>query len=87
MNDRELLELAAKAFGVTLEFHQEMSGDFPAYPVEGGFREWNPLLRREDADDLAVAVGLRDSLPNDAMQFPDCRRTVVEYAAAIGAAL
>lgn len=51
-NGRELLELAAKAAGVDIEFH----GDMPW--LTSGKRPWNPLEDDGDAFRLAVALGL-----------------------------
>ena len=57
MSDRELLELAAKAVGVELDF--SIRGDFPPYYVNerGGHSSWNPLT--DDGDALRLAVKLR----------------------------
>ena len=52
MNDRELLELAAKAAGI--EWPQKISGFEMQYE---GRRAWNPLT--DDGDALRLAVGLR----------------------------
>lgn len=54
MNDRELLELAAKAAGISIDY---WAGDCPrittaAFPVA-----WNPLT--DDGDALRLAVELR----------------------------
>lgn len=56
--DRELLELAAKAPGIVLDF--SVRGDFPPYYVNerGGHSSWNPLTDDGDALRLAVKLGL-----------------------------
>lgn len=56
MNDRELLELAAKAVGIELDF--SIRGDSPPYYVNErvGHSSWNPLT--DDGDALRLAVGL-----------------------------
>ena len=53
MNDKELLELAAKAAGYRL------ANTKPGYPlyVENGIGIWNPLT--DDGDALRLAVGLK----------------------------
>lgn len=58
MKDRELIELAGKAVGRTIEWHQEMSGDFPCYKTDGGYIVWNPLINPADTLQLAVALEL-----------------------------
>lgn len=56
MNDRELLELAAKAAGIELDF--TIRGDFPPYYVNerGGHSSWNPLA--DDGEALRLSVNL-----------------------------
>lgn len=63
MNDRELLELAAKAAGLRLSEHQTSQEGAPlwldrehANPVTHS-RDWNPLT--DDGDALRLAVNLR----------------------------
>ena len=59
MNDRELLELAAKAAGYKLSFYNGYAvnvTDFhPAQNVHGA-KQWNPLT--DDGDALRLAVNL-----------------------------
>lgn len=55
MNDRELLELAAKAAGHRLEWHIPKAGSDEPH-IEG--IDWNPLTDDGDALRLAVAVGI-----------------------------
>lgn len=67
MNDRELLELAAKAAGV--EFGNKQStplSDALYLGPEGGW--WNPLNNDGDALRLAVKSGLRVSIRGRATQ-------------------
>lgn len=100
MTDRELLELAAKAAGINLQW---MGG-----PV--GNYNWNPLFDDGDALRLANRLGLSithttceddapivrvgyDCTPNyiQLPAFPDCddatRRAIVRAAAEIGEAM
>jgi hypothetical protein len=46
--EREMLEFAAKAFGITLDF--TVRGDFPPYYINerGGHSSWNPLTNNSD---------------------------------------
>lgn len=98
--DRELLELAAKAAGIQLDF--SIRGDFPPYYVNerGGHSSWNPLTDDGDALRLAVALGLvvDCSRPSAALPFTRhdyslseggnnaaaTRRAIVRAAAEIG---
>ncbi len=57
MNDRELLELAAKAAGLTDTTYFEMSGDEPALHVKS-YGLWDPLGDDGDALRLANKLGL-----------------------------
>ena len=59
MTDRELLELAAKAAGISLDF--SVRGDFPPYYINerGGHSSWNPLTDDGDALRLAVKLGIK----------------------------
>ena len=58
MNDRELLEAAAKAAG--LKFNFDISGPYLEASDKDGalFKEWNPLTDDGDALRLAVKLGL-----------------------------
>lgn len=53
MTDRELLELAAKAAGIVLHWHEPTKSAW----VDGP-QTWNPLIDDGDALRLAVALGL-----------------------------
>lgn len=98
MNDRELLEMAAKAAGICLKFATGPYGDLPS--IDG--KLWNPL--HDDGDAFRLAVRLKlilepalsqcndvtythfgySELPNTV----DARRAaIVQCAASIGAAL
>jgi len=66
MNDRELLELAAKAAGIEIEWHRMITGnDNPVIAPKTQrernllgheWEEWNPLI--DDGDALRLAVKL-----------------------------
>jgi hypothetical protein len=64
MSDRELLEAAAKAAGLTLGAWSDDYGAFMYRGVEPGKSWWNPLTDDGDALRLAVRLGLH------AKQFP-----------------
>lgn len=56
MNDRELLEMAAKAAGISAQYSNNV-GDFSiGEPYSQGERRWNPL--ENDGDALRLAVKL-----------------------------
>ena len=58
MTDRELLELAAKAAGIELEWPQDYGGADHLSPHDTSTRQiWNPLT--DDGDALRLAVRLR----------------------------
>ena len=96
MNDKELLELAAKAAGI--EWPQKISDFSRQYD---GVRSWNPLTDDGDALRLAVKLSLSiwryDTLSTSKPNFTDwqcdergddpyatTRRAVVRAAAEIG---
>lgn len=56
MTDRELLELAAKAYGINTERCLQYSDG--AYDYDGKTGRWNPLADDGDALRLAVHLGL-----------------------------
>ena len=58
-NDRELLELAAKAAGIDAYWDEEYQRMQMDYRHKGGknYEEWNPL--NDDGDALRLAVKLR----------------------------
>ena len=55
MTDKELLELAAKAAGYTLEDHHDINGEYWPWCIEEG-EYWCPLT--DDGDALRLAVKL-----------------------------
>ena len=57
MTDRELLELAAKAAGITLEWDGNPDDWMPMYYKGKTYHGWNPL--DDDVDALRLAVQLR----------------------------
>ena len=58
MTDRELLELAAKAAGITLEWDGNPEEWMPMYYEGKTYHSWNPLDDDGDAFRLAVKLGL-----------------------------
>ena len=70
MDDRELLELAAKAAGIELKWHH--SGEC-AYARRNGeyWAVWNPLTDDGDALRLSVKLGIQLG-PNLASKEPMC---------------
>lgn len=64
MNDKELLELAAKAAGIEIEFDED---DSPFRKGAVGWLYWNPLTDDGDALRLAVKLGMQMYIwqPND----------------------
>ena len=67
MTDRELLELAAKAAGITLRF---LSGACPFSDGPERIGEWNPLT--DDGDALRLAVKLRLRHGSDGQSLCPC---------------
>jgi hypothetical protein len=60
MNDRELLELAAKAAGLDVRWIAECQDYYEHRPhmLPGYWDKWNPLTDDRDALRLAVSLGL-----------------------------
>lgn len=58
MTDRELLELAAKAAGITLEWDGNPDDWMPMYYEGKTYHQWNPLEDDGDALRLAVKLGI-----------------------------
>lgn len=95
MTDKELLELAAKAVGYTLEDHYDVHGLYWPWCVE---REanWCPLTDDGDALRLAVYLRITPHIDGSMTDCEDCteshlgdpyaatRRAIVRAAAAIG---
>ena len=71
MKDRELLEMAAKAAGLTIEYWAQ--DNYPVALCGGKKTGWNPIVFNSDA--LRLAVALR-------MQIDILERSV--YALALG---
>ena len=57
-NDRELLEMAAKAMGIELQWPFNANTAYPADQWWKDATEWNPLTDDGDALRLAVKLGL-----------------------------
>jgi len=57
MNDKELLELAAKAAGIRLEWDGDPEKWVPTYYEGKTYHGWNPLT--DDGDALRLAVKLK----------------------------
>lgn len=58
MSDRELLEFAAKAAGIYLEWDGNPKDWIPMYYEGKTYHSWNPLEDDADALRLAVKLGL-----------------------------
>lgn len=96
MEDKELLELAAKAAGHRLAPHGRTDGAFMVLMNDDGDFIWNPLTNDGDALRLAVTVGISDlslavgalflaeGFPADRMAGIRC--AIVRAAAEIGLA-
>ena len=95
MTDKELLELAAKAAGYTLEEHYDDDQYYPWCTETLAF--WNPLLDDGDAFRLMVTLKIDVALYNKCVSVNDApldfygddpcaatRRGIVEAAAEIG---
>lgn len=71
--ERELLELAAKAAGyeVVAPLHRGEDSDFYAIEllINNEYFEWNPIHSRGDALELAVKLGIRVT-PYPVYEFP-----------------
>jgi len=76
MDDRELLELAAKAAGVPVDMNNEGGiGWFACGSFDGETVWWNPLKDDGDALRLAVKLGMRVSINSDATDVYDGERS------------
>ena len=100
MNDKELLEFAAKAAGMELTYLPQRQGEWAYYRNEhGGETPWDPLADDGDALRLAVklvlgirfyidGVGVGESYEmNNADPQAATRRAIVRAAAEIGRAI
>ena len=70
MDDRELLELSARAAGIALEWRSDRESLDPGHQVPDDlyghvWKRWDPLLDDGDALRLAVKLGLRIYTPDD----------------------
>lgn len=97
MNDRELLERAAKAAGIELKWHDDGTA-FANNRAPGYWGVWNPLTDNGDALRLAVKLGLLhtyhmdcvaamvdfDATDPDPYPYAATRRAIVRAAAALG---
>lgn len=91
MNDRELLELAAKAAGIRLHVWGTKGAENFADMDAKTHGRWNPLADDGDAFRLAVLLGIHVFSPD----YPEyhgsgdacaaVRRVIVEAAARLGA--
>jgi len=80
MDDRTMLELAAKAAGIKIRFS---AGGSCAFDDGEYWRAWNPLENDGDALRLAVKLGLDVELHGCLTVFPyacayDCERNIAE---------
>ena len=91
MNDRELLERAAKAAGIELEWDGPPANWRPMYYQGKTYHGWNPLADDGDALRLAVKLGLwepvmfghRTEIAPDGDIYAATRRAIVRAAAAL----
>lgn len=75
MGDRELLEAAARAAGIEIEW--DARGPYKAMPgITGGDQEWNPLT--DDGDALRLAVKLKLDMHFEEQHFQDETIPIVE---------
>jgi hypothetical protein len=102
MTDRELLEAAAKAAGIRLEWDGDPRDWQPMHYEGKTYHAWNPLTDDGDALRLAHRLNISISLPEDAAHvlavsrigiirepgsvIESVRRAIVRAAAAIGGA-
>ena len=66
MTDKQLLELAARACGIKLNWHNGYSVDVTGWhPMNNihGAKEWNPLIDDGDALRIAVKLSMGISIP------------------------
>lgn len=67
MTDRELLELAAKAAGIALEWNDaDAAGYYGSWRGLPQWEQWNPLTDDGDALRLAVKVGMEFAADDEA---------------------
>lgn len=95
MDDKELLELAAKAAGIEGQFSEDWHVSFGErvndktwgitfwVPLSGGTACWNPLTDDGDALRLAHKLGLLSDVPVWPITLEETRRAIVRAAAAL----
>lgn len=82
MNDRELLEMAAKAIGIKIlswggpDYYSDRSG-LVAYTDK--FQEWNPLTDDGDALRLAVRLQIDLDFGLDSVRISEQHLVLVDY--------
>jgi hypothetical protein len=86
---RELLDLAAKAVGITIRWERDRNGSMQACQQSHGYYGvWRPLHDDGDAFRLAVSLKLLDGGYEKAITSDDpcaaVRRAIVKAAAEIG---
>lgn len=81
MEDRELIELAAKACGIRLEWDGHPDQWQPMYYEGKTYHSWNPLEDDGDAFRLAVKTGqaLFTGLPHDAATYACSSRSIFDF--------
>jgi hypothetical protein len=79
MEDKELLTLAAKAAGYTLEDHYDVNGEYYPWVFELEDR-WQPLALDKDALRLAVKLGIT-AAPGNNTELARSRFSVAVYGA------
>ena len=78
MDDKELLGLAAKAAGYTLEDHHDINGEYWPWCIEEG-EYWCPLTDDGDALRLAVKLGLYIGINRIRIDHGDSPEVTVYY--------
>ncbi|HCF5688134.1 TPA: hypothetical protein NIH14_001814 [Pseudomonas aeruginosa] len=83
MNDRTLLELAARAAGYVVRWHDDTLTHGPAFTIEDPenpyvFKIWNPLTDDGDALRLAVSTSLHKRL-HEILTGPAYRADALSY--------
>ena len=89
MNDRELLEMAAKAAGLPMCEEWDCAADGDGILIgagNGDLKPWNPLTDDGDALRLAHALGMQLNI-DECNDMNDVRTDIVLAAAAIGSAM
>ena len=84
MTDRELLELAAKAAGISYDPSLSSEKGLSWYEGSQRWTVWNPLTDDGDALRLAHKLGLLSDVPVWPRTLEETRRAIVRAAAEIG---